>query len=77
MGHPIKVHGEMAKVSAARATITKANAGYRLNVVIWETGRARLLVDKATGSVPEAEAAAQFFTTQHRIPWYTVEVLYR
>ena len=67
----------MIEASAVRATIAKTHVGYRLKLVIWETGHPRLLVDKITGSVPEAEAAAQFFTVQHHIPWYTVEVLYR
>ena len=67
----------MANVTVVRATIAKADTGYLLNVVIWETGRTRLLAEKTTRSVPEAEAAAQFFTAQHQIPWYAVKVLYR
>ena len=67
----------MANVTVVRATITKAAAEYLLSVVIWESGRTRLLAEKTARSVPEAEAAAQFFTAQHRIPWYAVKVLYR
>ena len=67
----------MAEVIAVRATITKIVAGYSVGMVIWERGRSRLLIDKTAASVSEAEAAAESFTAQHRIPWHTVEVLYR
>ena len=67
----------MASVTTVRATITKTDQGYSVRVVIWESGRSRLLVDKPVVSVFEAEAAAQSFTAQHRIPWHPVEVLYR
>jgi len=67
----------MANVNAVRATITKIFEGYSLTVVIRESGRSRLLIDKKTASMPEAEAAAEGFTAQRQIPWHTVEVLYR
>ena len=51
--------------------------GYSVTVVIRESGRSRLLIDKTAASVFEAEAVAKAFTAQHRIPWHTVEVLYR
>lgn len=66
----------MANVSVVRATIAKAGAEYLLNVVIWETGRTRVLAQKTARSVPEAEAVAQLFTAQHRIPWGAVKVVY-
>jgi hypothetical protein len=67
----------VASVITARATFTKTGEGYSVRVAIWESGRSHLLVDKPVASVFEAEAAAQSFTAQHRIPWHTVEVLYR
>ena len=67
----------MAEVLAVRATITKIFEGYSLTLVVKESGRSRLLVDKRAASVFEAEAVAESFTALHRIPWHTVEVLYR
>ena len=67
----------MAEVLAVRATITKIFEGYSLTLVMKESGRSRLLIDKRAASVFEAEAVAESFTTLHRIPWRTVEVLYR
>ena len=88
----------MAEVLAVRATITKIFEGYSLTLVVRETARSRLLIDKRAASVSlvvresarsrllidkraasvfEAEAAAESFTALHRIPWHTVEVLYR
>jgi hypothetical protein len=67
----------MAEVLAVRATITKIFEGYSLTLVVKESGRSRLLIDKRAASVFEAEAAAESFTALHRIPWHTVEVLYR
>jgi len=71
------MQSEMASASTVTATITKADAKYLLSVEIWETGRTRVLVNKVAQSLLEAEAAAQFFTAQHRIPWYAVKVRYR
>jgi hypothetical protein len=65
----------MVDVLAVRATITKIFEGYSL--IVKESGRSRLLIDKRAASVFEAEAAAESFTALHRIPWHTVEVLYR
>jgi hypothetical protein len=45
--------------------------------VVKESGRSRVLIDKRAASVFEAEAVAESFTALHRIPWCTVEVLYR
>jgi hypothetical protein len=67
----------MAELHAVRATITKIFEGYSLTLVMKESGRSRLLIDKRAASVTEAEAAAESFTALHRIPWHTVEVLYR
>jgi hypothetical protein len=67
----------MAEVLAVRATITKIFEGYSLTLVVKESGRSRLLIDKRAASALEAEAAAESFTALHRIPWHTVEVLYR
>ena len=67
----------MAEVLAVRATITKIFEGYSLTLVMKESGRSRLLIDKRAASVFEAEAVAESFTALHRIPWHTVEVLYR
>jgi hypothetical protein len=67
----------MAEVLAVRATITKIFEGYSLTLVVKESGRSRVLIDKRAASVFEAEAAAESFTALHRIPWRTVEVLYR
>ena len=67
----------MADVIAVRATITKIVAGYSVGMVIRERGRLRHLVGKTAMSLPEAEAVAEAFAVQNRIPWHTVEVLYR
>jgi len=67
----------MADVIAVRATITKIVAGYSVGMVIWARGRSRHLVGKTAVSLSEAEAVAEAFAAQNRIPWYTVEVLYR
>ena len=67
----------MADVIAVRATITKIVAGYSVGMVIRERGRSRHLVGKTAVSLSEAEAVAEAFAAQNRIPWYTVEVLYR
>jgi hypothetical protein len=67
----------MAEVLAVRATITKIFEGYSLTLVVKESGRSRLLLDKRAASVVEAEAVAASFTALHRIPRHKVEVLYR
>jgi hypothetical protein len=67
----------MVDVIAVRATITKVVAGYSVGMVIWARGRSRHLVGKTAASLSEAEAVAESFATQYRIPWHTVEVLYR
>jgi len=67
----------MAEVIAVRATITKIVAGYSVGMVIRERGRLRHLVGKMAVSLSEAEAVAESFAAQNRIPWHTVEVLYR
>jgi hypothetical protein len=67
----------MGDVTAVRATITKLPDGYSVTVVIRESGRSRLLIDRTAASVFEAEAAAEAFAAQQQIPWHTVEVLYR
>jgi hypothetical protein len=66
----------MANITV-RATITKIADGYSVTVVIRESGRSRLLIDKTAASVFEAEAAAEAFTAQYGVPWHTVEVFYR
>ena len=65
----------MADMTAVRATITKIPDEYSVTVVIRESGRSRLFIDRTVASVFEAEAAAEAFTAQHQIPWHTVEVL--
>jgi hypothetical protein len=67
----------MVDVVSVRATITKVVEGYSVRVVIWESGRSRLLVGKTAAGLSEAEAVAESFAAQYRIPWHTVEVLYR
>jgi hypothetical protein len=67
----------MAEVLAVRATITKIFEGYSVGMVIWARGRSRHLANKTAVSLSEAEAVAESFATQNRIPWHTVEVLYR
>jgi hypothetical protein len=67
----------MAELLAVRATITKIFEGYSLTLVMKESGRSRLLLDKRAASVFEAEAVAASFTALHRIPQHVVEVLYR
>ncbi len=67
----------MSDVIAVRATITKIVAGYSVGMVIRERGRSRHLVGKTAVSLSEAEAVAESFAAQNRIPWHTVEVLYR
>jgi len=67
----------MAEVLAVRATITKSFEGYSLTLIMKESGRLRLLLDKRTASVFEAEAVAASFTALHGIPRHAVEVLYR
>ena len=67
----------MAEVLAVRATITKIFEGYSLTLVMKESGRSRLLLDKRAASVFEAEAVAASFTSLHRIPRRAVEVLCR
>jgi len=67
----------MVDVIAVRATITKVVAGYSVGMAIWARGRSRHLVGKTAASLSEAEAVAESFATQYRIPWHTVEVLYR
>jgi len=67
----------MAELPAVRATITKIFEGYSLTLVMKESGRSRLLLDKRAASVFEAEAVAASFTALHRIPQHVVEVLYR
>ena len=67
----------MAEVLAVRATITKIFEGYSLTLVMKKNGQSRLLLDERAASVFEAEAVAASFTSLHRIPWHTVEVLYR
>jgi hypothetical protein len=67
----------MAEVLAVRATITKIFEGYTLTLVVKESGRSRLLLDKRAATVVEAEAVAASFTSLHRIPRHAVEVLYR
>ena len=67
----------MVDVIAVRATITKVVAGYSVGMVILARGRSRHLVGKTAASLSEAEAVAESFATQYRIPWHTVEVLYR
>jgi hypothetical protein len=74
---PISSGGSMADVITVRATITKIVEGYSVRVVIWESGRSRLLVGKTVASLSEAETVAETFAVQNRIPWHTVEVLYR
>jgi hypothetical protein len=67
----------MADVIAVRATITKIVAGYSIGMVIRERGRSRHLVGKTAVTLSEAEAVAEAFAAQNRIPWHAVEVLYR
>ena len=67
----------MAEVISVRATITKIVAGYSVGMVIWAHGRSRHLVGKTAVSLSEAEAVAEAFAVQNRIPWHAVEVLYR
>jgi hypothetical protein len=67
----------MAEVIAVRATIRKIVAGYSVRVVIWARGRSRHLIGKTAASLSEAESVAKAFAAQNRIPWHTVEVLYR
>ena len=67
----------MAELLAVRATITKIFEGYSLTLVMKKNGRSRLLLDERAASVFEAEAVAASFTSLHRIPRHTVEVLYR
>ena len=67
----------MAEVLAVGATITKIAEGYSVRMRIWEDGRSSLLMDQKTAGLPEAEAVAEAFAAQDRIPWHKVEVLYR
>ena len=67
----------MVDVIAVRATITKVVAGYSVGMVIWARGRSRHLVGKTAASLSEAEAVAESFATQYRIPRHAVELLYR
>jgi len=67
----------MAEVLAVRATITKIFEGYSVGMVIWARGRSRHLANNTVVSLSEAEAVAESFAAQNRIPWHTVEVLYR
>ena len=67
----------MAEVLAVRATTTKIDAGYSVGMTIRERWRSRHLVSKTAISLSEAEAVADAFAAQNRIPWYTVEGLYR
>jgi hypothetical protein len=58
----------MAHAMTVRAIITKIAEGYSVRMRIWEYGRSSLLMDQKTAGLPEAEAVAELFAAQNRIP---------
>jgi hypothetical protein len=61
----------------AQATIAKVVKGYRVIVEIRNGAKAYVVINKIVTSIINAEAVVKTFTAEHRVPWHTVEVLYR
>jgi hypothetical protein len=71
------VRSPLAHVTTIRATVTGANDGYAVAVVLEKNGRSHTLAEKTVDSRVKAETLAIEFAAHHGIPWHKVEVLYR
>jgi hypothetical protein len=67
----------MANGTTIRATVTGANDGYTVTVVLEKGGQPLTLAEKTVDSRVEAETVARAFAAHHGVPWHKVEVLYR
>ena len=71
------VRSPLALATTVRATVTGANGGYALAVVLEKNGQSHTLAEKTVVSRVEAETVAIEFAALHGVPWHKVEVLYR
>ena len=67
----------MASGTAIRATVTAAQDGYAVTVVLEKGGQLTTLAEKTVDSRVEAEALTRAFAAHHEVPSDKVEVLYR
>ena len=67
----------MAAATSIRATITKVKDGYTVTAVFEKNGRSLTLAKRSARNLVEAEIIVRSFAVHHRVPWHTVEVLYR
>ena len=67
----------MANGTTIRATVTGANDGYTVTVVLEKCRQSWTLAEKTVDSRVEAEAVARAFAAHHGVPWHKVEMLYR
>jgi hypothetical protein len=67
----------MASGTNIRATVTGANDGYAVKVVLEKNGQSATLAEKTMDSRVEAETVARALATHHDVPWHKVEMLYR
>jgi hypothetical protein len=67
----------MANGTTIRATVTGANDGYTVTVVLEKGGQSLTLAERTVDSRGEAEAEAKAFAAHHEVPWDKVEMLYR
>ena len=67
----------MANRATIRATVTGANDGYTVMVVLEKGGQSVTLAEKSVDSGVEAEAVARALAAHHGIPRHEVDLLYR
>jgi hypothetical protein len=67
----------MTDGTTIRATVTGANDGCAVKVVLEKNGGSVTLAEKIVEHRVEAEALARAFAAHHEVPWHKVEVLYR
>ena len=67
----------MTSETTIRATVTGAQDGYAVTVVLENGGQLLTLAEKAVESRVEAEAVARALGAHHGVLWHKVEMLYR
>ena len=71
------VRSPLAYVTTIRVTVTGANDGYAVVVVLEKNRQSHTLAEKTVDSRVKAETVAIELAAHHGVPWHKIEVLYR